>query len=226
MAASPSGCDRNEKNVRGTDVNRLLLWKKWKKKEKKKNYTSSPSPSIGARKKWRPVERTSLFQTRCVFFPLLPLFFFLSFFLSFPSIPLFWKIRIPVVSTNPKKSNGISYRYDRLAGAPLGGEDEEETGDSLKKIKKERKRKRKGISSWDSRLPETFHGSTSVPSSTSGMIGSRRVVRVIFSFFFFFPSLLEGCYVFLRHCRRRTRGERNIKILFRWVFKRVVGVIL
>lgn len=96
-----------------------------------------------------------------------------------------------------ESKNGISYRYDRLAGASLGGEDEEETGDSLNKIKKERKRKRKGISSWDSRLPETFHGSTSVPSSTSGMIGSRRVVRVIFSFFFFFPLPFGGLLRFL-----------------------------
>lgn len=197
-----------------------------KKKKRKKKLYQLPFPLD-----WRTEEMAASREN--VAFPnamrvfLSPPPFFLSFFLSiFPLYPPFWKIRIPVVSTTSESKNGISYRYDRLAGAPLGGEDEEETGDSLNKIKKERKRKRKGISSWDSRLPETFHGSTSVPSSTSGMIGSRRVVRVIFSFFFFSPSLLEGCYVFLRHCRRRTRGERNIKILFRWVFKRVVGVIL
>lgn len=158
-----------------------------KKKREKKKTIPAPLPPRLAHGRNGGQSRERRFSKRCVFFPSLPLFFFLSFFLSFLSIPPFWKIRIPVVSTNPKKSNGISYRYDRLAGASLGGEDEEETGDSLNKIKKERKRKRKGISSWDSRLPETFHGSTSVPSSTSGMIGSRRVVRVTFSFFFFFP---------------------------------------
>lgn len=67
--------------------------------------------------------------------------------------------------------------------------DEEKIGDFVEN-KKERRRRRRGISSWDIDYPETFHGLTSVPSSTSGMIGSRRVVTLFF-FFFFFPPLLE-----------------------------------